>query len=150
MADLDLGKQIGPLPLGAWIAVVAGGFAVSYYISQVRGPEAEVPEEVLVAEPGVGTGGGQFIYEPPTVVETPPEEEPRVQKRAVYLWTRKGQRGKDFIERVRNIYKTDDFGWGKLQLLNPAVLRILRNGKFTKSRKLRVGTLYDGKYQASF
>lgn len=27
----DFGKQIGPLPLGAWIAVVAGGLGIAYY-----------------------------------------------------------------------------------------------------------------------
>lgn len=31
MAMPDLGKQIGPLPLGAWIAVVAGGLGIAYY-----------------------------------------------------------------------------------------------------------------------
>lgn len=30
---LDLGKQIGPLPLGAWIAIVGGGLAFAYYTS---------------------------------------------------------------------------------------------------------------------
>ena len=28
---VDLGQQVGPLPLGAWIAVVAGGLGLAYY-----------------------------------------------------------------------------------------------------------------------
>lgn len=28
---MDLGKQVGPLPLGAWVAVVAGGLGLAYY-----------------------------------------------------------------------------------------------------------------------
>jgi hypothetical protein len=33
----DLGKQIGPLPLGAWIAVVAGGLGIAYYTKNSGG-----------------------------------------------------------------------------------------------------------------
>lgn len=52
MADgLELGKKVGPLPMGAWIAVVGGGLALAYFVN--RGQSAE-PQ--LAAEPGVGTG----------------------------------------------------------------------------------------------
>lgn len=75
MKNLDLGKQVGPLPLGGWIAVVGGGLAVGYFINR-RGAESsatvESEEEAIVGEPS-GAGGGQFIYDPPTVVK--PEEE---------------------------------------------------------------------------
>lgn len=68
-SGLDLGKQVGPLPLGAWIGVVAGGLGIAWYINRNAGKGSASPpaEEALTvgAEPGVGTGGGQFIYDPP-------------------------------------------------------------------------------------
>lgn len=73
MAEFDLGKQVGPLPLGAWIAVVGGGLTIGYFVSrnQSKADSTQTP----VAEPGVGTGGGQFIYEPPQDVSAPEEEQ---------------------------------------------------------------------------
>lgn len=70
---LDLGKQVGPLPLGAWLAIVAGGLGLGYYINKRQ--KAPEPEPQLLAERGVGEGGGQFIYEPPTTGTTPAIEE---------------------------------------------------------------------------
>lgn len=32
--SLDLGKQVGPLPLGAWVAVVGVGLGIAYYTRQ--------------------------------------------------------------------------------------------------------------------
>lgn len=69
---LDLGKQVGPLPVGAWVAVVGGGLLIGYYFS--KGSADKANDEAAsgpLTEPGVGQGGGQFIYEPPTSVETP-------------------------------------------------------------------------------
>lgn len=70
MADFDLGKQIGPLPLGAWIGVVAGGLGLAWYVNRNSGASTSAPIEEtsgtgLAAETGVGTGGQQFIYDPP-------------------------------------------------------------------------------------
>lgn len=70
---LDLGKQVGPLPLGAWIAVVGGGLTIGWYASSGMNKGSsgkEIPLEPQ-AEAGVGTGGGQFIYDPPKSVDTP-------------------------------------------------------------------------------
>jgi hypothetical protein len=55
MASMNLSKQIGPLPLGAWIAVVAGGLGIALY---TRRQNAAVPVEVEDGSgtPGVGTG----------------------------------------------------------------------------------------------
>ena len=66
-SGLDLGKQVGPLPLGAWLAVVAGGLGLAYFINKKGGAGNQPVEEPAqgVLEPGVGTGGQQFIYEPP-------------------------------------------------------------------------------------
>jgi len=57
-----MGKQIGPLPLGAWIAVVAGGLGIALW-SRNNGT-AEEPEVVedTSGDTGVGEGGsGQWV-----------------------------------------------------------------------------------------
>jgi hypothetical protein len=50
------------------VAVVAGGLGLSWYIS-TKQPTPDTTEEsttgTLTGEDAVGTGGGQFIYEPP-------------------------------------------------------------------------------------
>jgi hypothetical protein len=76
---LNLGKQIGPLPAGAWLGVVGGGLVLAYFINkrQSAGSGDEVP---ALSDPDsdVGVGGGQFQYEPiQTVtpdVDTPPDD----------------------------------------------------------------------------
>lgn len=52
---VDLGKQVGPLPLGAWLAVVAGGLGIAWYTTRTgnRGPELV---EDVGGVPGVGVG----------------------------------------------------------------------------------------------
>lgn len=67
-SGMDLGKQVGPLPLGAWIGVVGGGLALAWYMNRKGGGATPIAEEdptTIAAEPGVGTGGQQFIYDPP-------------------------------------------------------------------------------------
>lgn len=67
-----LGKQVGPLPAGAWIAVVGGGLAIGWYFSKGSAEANKSAAAVPLTEPGVGTGGGgQLIYDPPTNVEAP-------------------------------------------------------------------------------
>ena len=59
MSDLDLGKQIGPLPLGAWIAVVAGGLGIALYTKNGGQASPYVVEDVgspNVAPGSVGDG----------------------------------------------------------------------------------------------
>jgi LysM repeat protein len=52
----DLGKQIGPLPLGAWVAVVGGSLGYMFY-SRSRGSN-DAPIEVAAGpDLGVGLGG---------------------------------------------------------------------------------------------
>jgi len=52
---VDLGKQVGPLPLGAWVAVVGGGLGIAYYTQRTKAPAAVVADTSGV--PGVGEGG---------------------------------------------------------------------------------------------
>jgi hypothetical protein len=74
MAGLDLGKMVGPLPLGGWLLVVAGGLGVGYVINRNAGkPAADTNSPVQLAESGVGMGGMQLIETPPQF--TTPEEE---------------------------------------------------------------------------
>lgn len=64
---LDLGKKVGPLPLGVWIAVVVGGLAIGWKFSSGSAKSATTPPaEQPLADPGVGVGGNQLIYDPPT------------------------------------------------------------------------------------
>lgn len=58
---MDLGKKIGPLPLGAWLVVVAGGLGIAWYSS--RNSEPTEPMEDGSGIPGVGdgsVGGGKW------------------------------------------------------------------------------------------
>lgn len=54
MAGIDLGKQYGPLPLGAWIVVVGGGLGLAYYTRRT-GQEPVIVDDTS-GVPGVGTG----------------------------------------------------------------------------------------------
>jgi len=65
--SLDMGKQVGPLPLGAWVVVVGGGLAIAYWqYSQGSGSdEPEIVEDTGSPE-GVGEGPG-WTYVPPNV-----------------------------------------------------------------------------------
>jgi hypothetical protein len=55
----DLGKQIGPLPLGAWIIVVGAGVGIALYTRR-SSPAPDIVESGN-GIPGVGVGGsGQF------------------------------------------------------------------------------------------
>lgn len=62
-----LSKQVGPLPVGAWGVVIAGALGMAYYFNKGQS-NGSAPEEQLLAEPGVGIGGGQFIYDEPNKV----------------------------------------------------------------------------------
>jgi hypothetical protein len=67
MAGVDLGKQIGPLPLGVWIVVGAGGLGLGYVINKNMAKNAAAASQdptTQLTETGVGTGGGQFQYDP--------------------------------------------------------------------------------------
>lgn len=57
---VDLGKQIGPLPMGAWVAAVGGGLAIAYYArnrNSANNPPQPVVFDPTGASPSVGVGG---------------------------------------------------------------------------------------------
>lgn len=68
----DLGKMYGPLPLGAWIAVVGGGLGFALYTRKQTGSTTDTTGANSPVDtsgvPGVGAGGsGQFVdVTPPT------------------------------------------------------------------------------------
>lgn len=67
--SLDLGKQIGPLPLGAWVVVVGGGLGIALYARKQSVDNAAAgPVEDTSGQPGVGDGsvGGWVPNQPPT------------------------------------------------------------------------------------
>jgi hypothetical protein len=62
MAMPDMGKMIGPLPLGAWMAVIGGGLGIAVYTRR-QNQQAPITDPDLMPEdtgttPGVGVGGG--------------------------------------------------------------------------------------------
>lgn len=70
----DLGKKVGPLPLGVWIAVLLGGLGLAYFINKRQGGGSTPIEERLATEPGVGVGGGQqFENSPPVITDPTPK-----------------------------------------------------------------------------
>lgn len=55
----DMGKMIGPLPLGAWIVVGGVGVGIAWYIRRgSSGSETPTEVEDTSGVPGVGVGGG--------------------------------------------------------------------------------------------
>lgn len=72
MAGPDFGKQIGPLPLGAWVAVVAGGLGIAYYTRKSGAKPVPVVVEDTSGTPGVGAGASGFINASPITVDNSP------------------------------------------------------------------------------
>lgn len=65
MAEMDLGKQVGPLPLGGWIAVIAIGLGIAYLNRRGTGGSTPGPEYVESGDgtPGVGMGGSGMVWQ---------------------------------------------------------------------------------------
>lgn len=74
MAGLDLAKQVGPLPMGAWIAVVAGGLGLAYYTSRTKVPD-DGADDTTDESGGTGTGPG-LTYVPIDTGDTENETGP--------------------------------------------------------------------------
>jgi len=69
---VNFAKMIGPLPTGAWIAVVGGGLGLTLYTRRQAKSVAPVPVDNTSGVPGVGVGGsGQFIPLNPPESVTP-------------------------------------------------------------------------------
>jgi len=63
---VDFGRQYGPLPLGAWVAVVGGGLGIAWYTRQSGNKGTTIVEDTS-GIPGVGTGQGSMWIQ-----QTPP------------------------------------------------------------------------------
>jgi hypothetical protein len=69
MAGIDFGKQMGPLPLGAWIAVVGGGLAIAYWQRNAASGDTSGNATADTTGPDandVGTGPGWTAVPPPS------------------------------------------------------------------------------------
>lgn len=65
---VDFGKQYGPLPLGAWVAVIGGGLGIAWYSMQNQQGNNTLPPVVedTSGQPGVGEGPGWIAVPPPS------------------------------------------------------------------------------------
>lgn len=74
---LDLGKQVGPLPLGAWIVVIGTGVGIAYWNYKNNPPAPTEDVEDTSGVPGVGDGsvGGWTPTQPPAET-VPPQTDP--------------------------------------------------------------------------
>lgn len=73
VAGPDFGKQIGPLPLGAWVVVVAGGLGIAVYTRRSNGPAVAEIVDNTSGDAGVGTGAvGGFIPTSPAPTGSTP------------------------------------------------------------------------------
>ncbi len=73
MAGPDFGKMVGPLPLGAWVAVIGGGLGIALYTRNQSSGGPEIVEDTS-GVPGVGMGGsgmGWVDVSPPANSGTP-------------------------------------------------------------------------------
>lgn len=86
MADVGsvLEKQVGPFPMGVWVALVGGGLGIAWYVNRKGGgtPAAATPTEA--------TGSGDFATvgadagaSAPTVTDTSPQTNDEWGKRAI-------------------------------------------------------------------
>src|SRR3954469_23196076 len=68
---VDLGKQVGPLPVGAWIVVVGSGLGLAYYgYRQQEQPKVSEVDNTS-GDAGVGTGAvGGWIQTNPQASDT--------------------------------------------------------------------------------
>ncbi len=71
MPDIDFGRQIGPLPLGAWIAVVGGGLGIAWYSRRSGTATVATPGRDTSGDPGVGEGATGFVNASPVSVDSP-------------------------------------------------------------------------------
>ena len=72
---IDFGKQVGPLPLGAWVVVVGGGLGIALWTRR-SGSADEEPEivEDTSGDEGVGEGAGTPGWIPVNPPTTAPED----------------------------------------------------------------------------
>lgn len=70
---MDLGKMMGPLPMGAWLAVIAGGLGIGYFVNSRK---SSSDGAAVLPDSDVGVGGGGWVSVPaPTAPTTPTTEE---------------------------------------------------------------------------
>lgn len=70
MADsgVDLGKKLGPMPVGVWLIVVAGGLGLAFFINR---NQSNAPTPMELPDSDVGTG----LVPAGAVIQTAPAED---------------------------------------------------------------------------
>lgn len=119
-----LGKRIGPLPLGVWIAVVVGGLGIGWYFS--RGMSEENGKETQLTESGVGVGGGQFVYEPIEEINRPDQEPDTNEKwgnRAINWLITQGVDGTVATSAITKFLTGANRTWQEALLINRVLLK---------------------------
>lgn len=69
-AGVDMGKMIGPLPTGAWIAVVGGGLAFALYTRRQSTSTTDTSGGSPLDTVGDGSTGGAWTVTAPTPTDT--------------------------------------------------------------------------------
>ena len=70
---LNLAKQVGPLPLGAWVIVVGGGLGIAWWSRRNSAAEPVYVEDGSGTS-GVGVGGGAVGWSPVAPIQVNPEQ----------------------------------------------------------------------------
>lgn len=72
IGGLDLGKKIGPFPLGIWIVAVAGGLGIAYVVNRgmLSGGGGDTSAGGTTIESGIGGTPGGFVPAPQPGEET--------------------------------------------------------------------------------
>lgn len=126
MAGLDLGKQIGPLPLGMWLVVGTAGIGVAYVINTKMAKSAAnaEPSASQLTESGVGTGAGQLIYSPPSTVPTQTDATNDAWGRNVTNWlVSRGINATAADQAVRKYLAGNALTTAELAMLNLAIVQ---------------------------
>jgi hypothetical protein len=127
MAEFDLSKKVGPLPMGAWGVVIAGGLGVGYMINKNMAKSAaeaaNAPKQY--AESDVGEGGSQLVFTPPVTVTQPDAEELTNalwgQKATNWLVSARGYDGVAADEAIRKYLSALPLSPVQRQMVNEAI-----------------------------
>lgn len=81
---VDFAKPIGPLPTGAWIALVGGGLGIAWYTSRGRSSSPTIVEDTS-GTPGVGDGSQSLWVQTNPPAADPADAPPKTNEE----WARK-------------------------------------------------------------
>lgn len=121
----DMGKMIGPLPLGAWIIVVGGGVGIMVYTQKKTA--ATPAADPTVTDPGVGVGGsGQWVNLTPPAVDTTgkPTTNDEWGVKAINYLVGSGYPAALADQAIRKYLGTEALGVSEVAMVNAALLSL--------------------------